>query len=62
MSDNKISIYNPFTEKNTKVDPYGKTAKKIYRYRKRGKICLGDHSTKCTSFVTLSCNDALVQW
>ena len=32
MSDNKISIYNPFTEKNTKVDPYGKTAKKIYRY------------------------------
>ena len=35
---------------------------KKYRYRKREKISLGDHSTKCTSFVTLSCNDALVQW
>ena len=29
MSQNqKISIYNPITNKETKVDPYGRTAKK----------------------------------
>jgi hypothetical protein len=27
----KINIYNPITEKQTKVDPYGRTAKNIYR-------------------------------
>jgi adenylate kinase family enzyme len=27
----KINIYNPITEKETKVDPYGRTAKNIYR-------------------------------
>jgi len=27
----KIKIYNPITEKQTKVDPYGRTAKNIYR-------------------------------
>ena len=28
----KIKIYNPITEKETKIDPYGRTAKKIYKY------------------------------
>ena len=28
----KQLIYNPFTEKETKIDPYGRTAKKIYKY------------------------------
>tara|TARA_R100000278_G_scaffold123233_1_gene112140 strand:+ start:3136 stop:5991 length:2856 start_codon:yes stop_codon:yes gene_type:complete len=28
----KIKIYNPFTQKESKVDPYGRTAKKIYKY------------------------------
>ena len=33
MSQNqKISIYNPITNKETKVDPYGRTAKKIYKF------------------------------
>ena len=27
----KINIYNPITEKNTKVNPYGRTAKDIYK-------------------------------
>ena len=27
----KIAIYNPFTDKDVKIDPYGLTAKKIYR-------------------------------
>jgi len=27
----RINIYNPITEKDTKVDPYGRTAKNIYR-------------------------------
>lgn len=31
MSDKQL-IYNPFTEKDTKIDPYGRTAKKIYKY------------------------------
>tara|TARA_R100000654_G_scaffold68886_1_gene98157 strand:+ start:1447 stop:4221 length:2775 start_codon:yes stop_codon:yes gene_type:complete len=29
--DNKISIYNPFTDKDVKINPYGLTAKRIYR-------------------------------
>ena len=28
----KIKIYNPITEKETIVDPYGRTAKKIYKF------------------------------
>ena len=28
----KINIYNPITEKESKVDPYGRTAKNIYKY------------------------------
>ena len=28
----KIKIYNPITDKESKIDPYGRTAKKIYRY------------------------------
>ncbi len=28
----KIKIYNPITDKETKIDPYGRTAKKIYQY------------------------------
>ena len=28
----KIKIYNPITEKESKIDPYGRTAKKIYKY------------------------------
>lgn len=33
MSQNqKIKIYNPITNKETKIDPYGRTAKKIYKY------------------------------
>lgn len=28
----KIKIYNPITNKETKIDPYGRTAKKIYQY------------------------------
>ena len=33
MSQNqKINIYNPITNKETKVDPYGRTAKNIYKY------------------------------
>ena len=28
----KIKIYNPITDKETKIDPYGRTAKKIYKY------------------------------
>lgn len=33
MSQNqKIKIYNPITNKDTKIDPYGRTAKKIYKY------------------------------
>jgi hypothetical protein len=32
MSQNqKINIYNPITNKDTKVDPYGRTAKNIYK-------------------------------
>ena len=27
----KINIYNPITNKDTKVDPYGRTAKNIYK-------------------------------
>jgi len=29
--DKKIAIYNPFTDKDVKINPYGLTAKKIYR-------------------------------
>ena len=29
--DNKISIYNPFTDKDVKINPYGLTAKRIYK-------------------------------
>lgn len=29
--DKKITIYNPFTDKDVKINPYGITAKKIYR-------------------------------
>ena len=28
----KIKIYNPITDKESKIDPYGRTAKKIYKY------------------------------
>ena len=28
----KIKIYNPITDKETKIDPYGRTAKNIYRF------------------------------
>ena len=28
----KIKIYNPLTEKESKIDEYGRTAKKIYKY------------------------------
>ena len=28
----KIKIYNPFTQKESKIDPYGRTAKKIYKF------------------------------
>ena len=28
----KIKIYNPITEKESKIDEYGRTAKKIYKY------------------------------
>lgn len=28
----KINIYNPLTDKETKIDEYGRTAKKIYKY------------------------------
>lgn len=28
----KELIYNPFTDKETKIDPYGRTAKKIYKF------------------------------
>ena len=28
----KVLIFNPFTEKDTKINPYGITAKKIYKY------------------------------
>ena len=30
--ENKQLIYNPFTDKTSKIDPYGRTAKKIYKY------------------------------
>lgn len=36
MSENKKSIYNPFTDKKSKIDPYGRTAKKIYKYQIAG--------------------------
>ena len=29
--NNKISIYNPFTDKDVKINPYGLTAKRIYK-------------------------------
>ena len=29
---NKQVIYNPFTEKDSTIDPYGRTAKKIYKF------------------------------
>ena len=28
----KINIYNPLTNKESKIDPYGRTAKNIYKY------------------------------
>ena len=28
----KIKIYNPITDKESKIDPYGRTAKKIYKF------------------------------
>ena len=31
MSSKKL-IFNPFTEKEVNIDPYGNTAKKIYKY------------------------------
>ena len=32
MTDIRKLMYNPFTDKETKIDPYGRTAKKIYKY------------------------------
>ena len=32
MTDIRQLMYNPFTDKETKLDPYGRTAKKIYKY------------------------------
>ena len=32
MTDIRKLMYNPFTDKETKLDPYGRTAKKIYKY------------------------------
>ena len=37
MTDNqKIKLYNPFTKKETEINPYGQTAKKIYKYQIAG--------------------------
>lgn len=36
MSDEKQPIYNPFTKKTSVIDPYGRTAKKIYKYQIAG--------------------------
>ena len=37
MTDNeKIELYNPFTKKETAINPYGRTAKKIYKYQIAG--------------------------
>ena len=37
MTDNqKIKLYNPFTKKETEINPYGQTAKKIYKYKIAG--------------------------
>ena len=32
MTDIRKLMYNPITDKETKIDPYGRTAKNIYKY------------------------------